>query len=72
MKHNTESYEDSMQLLSDPAGLRVRAEADGYLFFRGLLPKEPLLELRRQIIAILDRHGFMDKCAFPAISATSH
>jgi len=63
MEHNIETYVDSTELLSDPAGLRARAEAEGYLFFKGLLPTEPLLEVRRQILEILDRHGFLDQQA---------
>lgn len=65
MERNMETYDDSMELLSDPAGLRARAEAEGYLFFKGLIPVEPLLELRRQILEILDHHGFLDRQAEP-------
>ena len=61
MKHNVEPYENSMELLSDPARLRAKADAGGYLFFKGLLPSEPLLEVRHQILEILDRYGFLDK-----------
>jgi len=63
MERNIETYVDSMELLSDPAGLRARAKAEGYLFFKGLLPAEPLLEVRRQILEILGRHGFLDRQA---------
>lgn len=61
MKHSIESYENAMELLSDPTGLKAKAEADGYLFFKGLLPAETLLEVRRHILEILDRHGFLDQ-----------
>ncbi|RKX47249.1 MAG: phytanoyl-CoA dioxygenase [Verrucomicrobia bacterium] len=61
MKYSIESYENAMELLSDPTGLKAKAEADGYLFFKGLLPAEPLLELRRQILGILDDHGFLNQ-----------
>ena len=63
MKHNVEPYENSMELLSDPARLRAKADAGGYLFFKGLLPSEPLLEVRHHILEILDRYGFLDKQA---------
>ncbi|MCK5919943.1 MAG: phytanoyl-CoA dioxygenase family protein [Methylococcales bacterium] len=63
MNDNVEPYEDSMGFLSDPVALRARAEVDGYLFFRGLLPAEPLIELRREVLKILDRHEFLDRRA---------
>ncbi|MCF7818835.1 MAG: phytanoyl-CoA dioxygenase family protein [Kiritimatiellales bacterium] len=63
MKHPIESYENAMDLLSDPAQLKIKADADGYLFFKGLLPPASLLEVRRQILEILDRHGLLEKQA---------
>lgn len=63
MPNPIEPYVDSMELLSDPVKLRARAEEEGYLFFKGLLPTEPLLEVRRHILEILDRHGFLDQQA---------
>lgn len=35
MESHIEPYEDSTELLSDPAGLKARAEAEGYLFLKG-------------------------------------
>ncbi|WP_428389113.1 phytanoyl-CoA dioxygenase family protein [Mucisphaera sp.] len=52
-------YVDSMGLLDDPERLRARGEADGYLFFRGALPAEPLLDLRREMLEVIDRHGLL-------------
>lgn len=49
-------FEDSRDLLDDPIALRARARRDGFLFFRGLLDPEPLLELRRGVLGVLDRH----------------
>ena len=63
MEHAIEPYVDSTELLSDPAGLKARAEAEGYLFFKGLLPADTLLTLRREILGILDRQGFLDSQA---------
>ncbi|MCC6579089.1 MAG: phytanoyl-CoA dioxygenase family protein [Phycisphaeraceae bacterium] len=54
-----EGFVDSTALFNDPLALRYRAEEDGFLFFRSLLPKEPLLELRRQIVTILARRGWL-------------
>ncbi len=45
-------FVDSTPLIADPVALRQRGEEDGYLFFRQLLPKEPLRELRQQFLAI--------------------
>jgi len=54
-------FVDSTPLLGDPTALRARADADGYLFFRGFLPKEPLLELRRQVLEVVRQHGWLRK-----------
>ena len=50
---------DSTPILTDDSTLRTRAGEDGYLFFRSFLPAEPLLELRRQILGIVQRHGWL-------------
>ena len=52
-------FEDSTSLLDDPAALRVRADRDGYLFFKHFLPTEPLLELRRQMLEICAQRGWL-------------
>lgn len=52
-------FTDSAPLLRDPDALRARAEADGFLFLKGLLPQEPLLALRWQILEIVARHGWI-------------
>jgi Phytanoyl-CoA dioxygenase (PhyH) len=54
-------FPDSTPLLSDPEALRARGERDGFLFFKQLLPKEPLLEVRRQILEIVARNGWLKK-----------
>ena len=53
-------FEDSTQLLADPDALRARARRDGYLFFRGLLDPQLVLELRREVLKVMDRHGIHD------------
>lgn len=50
-------FEDATELLAEPAELRARAARDGYLYFRGLLDPEPVLDLRRRILQVIDRHG---------------
>jgi len=52
-------FHDSTSLLLDPAALREQAVQDGYLFFAGLLPREPVLDARREILEVCARHGFL-------------
>ena len=54
------ALEDSTSLLDDPERLRSKAAEDGYLFFRGLLPREPVLQVRRDILAVLAQRGWLD------------
>ncbi len=49
-------FDDATDLLDQPEELRARADRDGYLFFRGLLPAEDILEVRRQLLAIMVKH----------------
>ena len=57
---STVPHQDSTHLLADPEGLRARANEEGYLFFEGLLPSAEVLEVRRQILEVCERHGFLD------------
>jgi hypothetical protein len=52
-------YVDATPLLDDPSALREQAERDGYLFFKRFLPIEPILELRRQMLEICQKHGWL-------------
>lgn len=54
-------FTDSTPLLQSPEKLRARADEDGFLFFKNFLPKDPLLELRRQILEIINKHGLLKK-----------
>lgn len=49
---------DSTDILGQPEELRQRGEKDGYLFFRGLLPKSDVLSLRCDLLAIVERYGW--------------
>lgn len=56
---DVEPFLESTALIADPPALRARAAEDGYLFFRGLLPPDALLEVRRQMLTVLERHGWL-------------
>ena len=58
--------EDATALLDDPAALRAKGERDGYLFFAGRLPAEPLMSLRREILEVVQRHGLLAAGEDPA------
>ncbi|KAK3260361.1 hypothetical protein CYMTET_30676 [Cymbomonas tetramitiformis] len=47
------------KLLSNPTLLRERAAADGYLYFRRLIPRADVLKVRRDILEILRGHGWL-------------
>jgi ectoine hydroxylase-related dioxygenase (phytanoyl-CoA dioxygenase family) len=50
----------SNDLVNDPPALRSRIASDGYLFFRGLGPKEKVLAARRDVIALCKDAGWCD------------
>ncbi len=50
---------DSTPLLGDPQALRARLDDDSHLLFRGLLPRDDLLDARRAVAGALDRTGWI-------------
>ncbi len=54
------TFLDSSPLLADSEALRGRAEKDGMLFFKGLIPREIVLKLRLEVMEILESRGLMD------------
>lgn len=52
-------YDDATPLLNDRAALRAKGAAEGYLFFRGRLRSEALLDLREKILEVVDHHGLL-------------
>ena len=50
---------DSAPILGDPAALRARMAEDGYLFVKGLLPREAVVGVRAQALAIADGEGWL-------------
>lgn len=55
----TVDFVDSTDLLDDPAALQARADSLGYLFFRQLLPRDAVLGVRRSMMDVIDRHGWI-------------
>lgn len=60
-----ESFEDSRDLLRAGDLLRERATETGYLFFRNLLPPSRVREVRRQVLELCARHGWLSQEADP-------
>jgi ectoine hydroxylase-related dioxygenase (phytanoyl-CoA dioxygenase family) len=56
---NTVSFRDSTPIISEPSELRVRAESDGYLFFRNLLPVADVLRVRAAMLAEARHSGWL-------------
>ena len=56
----------SNDLVERPRELRARALQDGYVFCRGLLPEAPIMQVRRDISAILDAVGWLDAGTDPS------
>ena len=52
-------YVDTKSLLNDPEVLRQRACQNGCLFFEGLLPQSDVLGVRRQVLDVCARHGWL-------------
>ncbi|MFE7845286.1 phytanoyl-CoA dioxygenase family protein [Microbacterium sp. NPDC057407] len=51
------SFTDATTLLGDPLALREQAARDGYLFFRGLLPRSAVEDVRADIARVLTDDG---------------
>lgn len=56
---------ESSDVLGDVVALRQRMGADGYLFFRGLLGREAVLDVRREVASRLRQKGCLDPSAGP-------
>lgn len=54
-----QTFEDVHPLLNDIPSLRRRFFEDGFVFIGGLLPAEDVLRLRRDVLAALDRCGWL-------------
>ncbi|RXZ81334.1 phytanoyl-CoA dioxygenase [Paenibacillaceae bacterium] len=61
LKPASKSFVDSTPLLKHPEALQERAEKSGYLFFRNVLDKDRLLEVRKLILEILNSRGLVSQ-----------
>jgi hypothetical protein len=52
-------FTDSTPIITDGPALAARMAEDGYLFFRGLLPRDEVAEVRRQFLAKADKGGWL-------------
>ena len=60
-----EALEDVTHLLDEPEALRVKAEEEGLLFFKGLLDPDKVNALRSQILEICDAQGWIKEGSTP-------
>jgi ectoine hydroxylase-related dioxygenase (phytanoyl-CoA dioxygenase family) len=51
----------SNDALNSPEELKNRAKRDGYLFFRGLINKDAILAVRRHILELCRKEGWLEK-----------
>jgi hypothetical protein len=52
-------FADASPLLADPTALRAQMDQDGFLFFRGLFARDLVLDLRRRVLLILQKYGWL-------------
>jgi hypothetical protein len=66
-REGMEELADSIGLVHDTDGLRRRLAADGYLFFRGLLPAGQVRQSGQTVLAELQAGGWADDRGIPSI-----
>jgi len=66
MNHVT-PFQDATPYLETPNTLRAFAQDKGYLFFKGLLPETDVLDLRKQIIQIVQEYGWLSSKTPPLL-----
>lgn len=65
-------FVESSDISNDGEALRWRADRDGYLFLRNWIDKEAILDVRRDIAAVLQDVGWIDDGSDPDEMVTSH
>ncbi|WP_308637318.1 phytanoyl-CoA dioxygenase family protein [Paenibacillus silvisoli] len=63
MKPATIAFEDATPLLEAPEALRREAEKKGYLFFKRFFTRGEVMELRRQLLEVLQAEDLLDSSA---------
>ncbi len=61
MSTSYQPFRDSSDVKTDGPALQARMKEDGYLFIKGLYPKEMIANLRRQTLAIAAEAGWLKK-----------
>ena len=56
---STQPYTESNDILNQPDALLRRLTTEGYLFFRELLPRDTILNVRRQILEVYRAAGWL-------------
>jgi ectoine hydroxylase-related dioxygenase (phytanoyl-CoA dioxygenase family) len=54
------AFTDSTELLDTPNALRARFDEDGYVFLRGAIDRDLLLDVRRRITSVCAAHGWFE------------
>lgn len=57
---NVAPFQDATKMLEAPDKLRAFAKREGYLFFKNLLPEQDILNLRKQVLALIQKCGWLD------------
>lgn len=65
-------FVDSTDLVGNPDALLRRIRRDGYLFIRGLLPREDVLDVRRRILQFCAEEGWLRPGTNPMDGLTDH
>lgn len=52
-------FTESNDVLNNPSAVRKRLRDDGYLFLRDVLPRDDVVQLRRQILEICEEAGWL-------------
>ncbi|HWB54728.1 MAG TPA: hypothetical protein VG722_11065, partial [Tepidisphaeraceae bacterium] len=61
MLEHYEPFADSTALVKNAEALRERLKRDGYLYLRGVGPKDKILQLRRDMLNLCAEAGWVEK-----------
>lgn len=68
----TAQIEASNDLLNDPAALRARFQDRGYIYLKGLLPRDALTALQAEILSICKKYAWVDSSAASFDDSLAH